>query len=482
MINDPLTQYMLCSPGEGGVAIVLCRGDLARRYTTTPVFLRSVVTRTRRFGSFEVFSPWLSVDRGTSPTEDAAQAAFEQAGIGPDEVQVAQVQDTDAGSEIIHMAETGLCAHGDQAKLIAEGQTEIGGALPINTDGGCLASGEPIGASGLRQVYETVLQLRGDAGARQVPGEPNGWVHPCLRGARGECLHGAGAMSVTITTEDVDELRTVLRDFLETLGDSARVREVMETDTGIDDALWRRMADELGCRAWPYRRTTAAPVTDCAVHLAVFEELGRSLACVPYLSTVGLAIPALLASGNAALQHELLPSLAAGRRPRPSRSSRPTATGRSPTAGPRRPCPDMVTLTGRKTFVLDGCSADVILVLACRPTDWLYRRRHRTRPESARRCGPSTSTRRMATLDFHDAPARLVTRRGRAVVAHALDLRTPRLPPSSSGERSAAWRCRWSTRVCGSSSVGRSAASRRSNTGVPTCCSRWSRHDRRSTI
>jgi acetyl-CoA C-acetyltransferase len=178
MINDPLTQYMLCSPGEGGVAIVLCRGDLARRYSTTPVYLRSVVTRTRRFGSFEVFSPWLSVDRGTSPTEDAAQAAFEQAGIGPDEVQVAQVQDTDAGSEIIHMAETGLCAHGDQTKLIADGQTEITGRLPINTDGGCLASGEPIGASGLRQVYETVLQLRGAAGARQVPDHPTvGFTH-----------------------------------------------------------------------------------------------------------------------------------------------------------------------------------------------------------------------------------------------------------------------------------------------------------------
>jgi acetyl-CoA acetyltransferase len=178
MINDPLTQYMLCSPGEGGVAIVLCRADLARRYTTTPIFLRSVVTRTRRFGSFEVFSPWLAAERGTSPTEDAAQAAFAQAGIGPDEVQVAQVQDTDAGSEIIHMAETGLCAHGDQEKLIAGGETEIGGRLPVNTDGGCLASGEPIGASGLRQVYETVLQLRGDAGGRQVPGEPTvGFTH-----------------------------------------------------------------------------------------------------------------------------------------------------------------------------------------------------------------------------------------------------------------------------------------------------------------
>jgi acetyl-CoA acetyltransferase len=72
----------------------------------------------------------------------------------------------------MHLAETGLCAHGAHTHLIHAGETEIGGQLPVNTDGGCLANGEPIGASGLRQVYESVLQLRGDAGARQVPNDP----------------------------------------------------------------------------------------------------------------------------------------------------------------------------------------------------------------------------------------------------------------------------------------------------------------------
>ncbi len=72
----------------------------------------------------------------------------------------------------MHMAENGFCADGDQEALIADGATEIGGRLPVNTDGGCLANGEPVGASGLRQVYENVLQLRGDAGARQVPEPP----------------------------------------------------------------------------------------------------------------------------------------------------------------------------------------------------------------------------------------------------------------------------------------------------------------------
>ena len=94
------------------------------------------------------------------------------AGIGPDDVDVVQLQDTDAGAEVIHMAENGFCADGDQETLIAEGATDIGGALPVNTDGGLIANGEPIGASGLRQVHELVHQLRGTAGDRQVPGEP----------------------------------------------------------------------------------------------------------------------------------------------------------------------------------------------------------------------------------------------------------------------------------------------------------------------
>ncbi|SEF67738.1 Acetyl-CoA acetyltransferase [Thermomonospora echinospora] len=178
MISHPLTQYMYCSPAEGAVALVLCRADRAHHYTDRPVFLRGATLRSRRYGSFEVFSPWLAIERADSPTVDAARAVFEQAGIGPDEVDVAQLQDTESGAELMHMAETGLCAHGEQDGLIAEGATEIGGRLPVNTDGGCIANGEPIGASGLRQVYENVLQLRGDAGAHQVPGGPRvGFTH-----------------------------------------------------------------------------------------------------------------------------------------------------------------------------------------------------------------------------------------------------------------------------------------------------------------
>jgi len=170
MVNDPLRQYMFCSPGEGAVALVLARGSRIRKLTPKPVYLRSVAFRTRRFGTFEVFSPSVPLEAAPSPTAEAAAAAFEQAGIAPVDVDVAQLQDTESGAEIMHLAETGLCQHGEQEALVQRGATRIDGRLPVNTDGGCLACGEPIGASGLRQVHEVALQLRGDAADRQIHG------------------------------------------------------------------------------------------------------------------------------------------------------------------------------------------------------------------------------------------------------------------------------------------------------------------------
>ncbi len=172
MLNYPLTQYMFCSPDEGAAAVILCRADLAKQYTSTPIYLRATTLRTRRYGAFEVHASWAAVDQDDSPTVYASRAAYEMAGLGPDDVDVVQLQDTDAGAEVIHMAENGFCADGDQERLLADGATEIGGKLPINTDGGLIANGEPIGASGLRQVHELVHQLRGTAGDRQVPGDP----------------------------------------------------------------------------------------------------------------------------------------------------------------------------------------------------------------------------------------------------------------------------------------------------------------------
>ncbi|WP_282950069.1 MULTISPECIES: thiolase family protein [unclassified Sphingopyxis] len=178
MVNDPLTKYMFCSPAEGAVALVLASAKKVRELGADAVRIASVAFRTRPEGSFEVFAPSISVSGGGKPTEIASKAAFEMAGIGPEDVSVAQLQDTESGAEIMHMAENGFCADGEQERWLAEGWSEIGGKLPVNTDGGCLACGEPIGASGLRQVYENTVQLRGRGGERQVPNSPKvGYSH-----------------------------------------------------------------------------------------------------------------------------------------------------------------------------------------------------------------------------------------------------------------------------------------------------------------
>jgi len=189
VLNHPLTQYMYCGPNEGAAAAILCRADQAHRYTDTPIYLNASTLRSRREGAFELLSPSFPLTSAPSPTVDASREAYERAGIGPEDVDVIQLQDTDAGSEVIHLAENGFCADGEQESLVADGVTEIGGRLPVNTDGGLLANGEPVGASGLRQVYELTNQLRGRCGDRQVANAKVGYAQ----------LYGApGTAAVTI--------------------------------------------------------------------------------------------------------------------------------------------------------------------------------------------------------------------------------------------------------------------------------------------
>lgn len=177
-VNLPLRKYMFCNPAEGGAALVLCSAAKAHLYCRKPVIVKAAMVRSRYHGSFEVFSPSLVASQAQAPTVTASKAAFEAAGVAPGDIDVIQLQDTDSGSELMHMAENGFCEHGEQAHLLRNGETDITGRLPINTDGGCLANGEPVGASGLRQVIEICVQLRQEAGRRQVPGAPKlGYTH-----------------------------------------------------------------------------------------------------------------------------------------------------------------------------------------------------------------------------------------------------------------------------------------------------------------
>ncbi|HYK20588.1 MAG TPA: thiolase family protein [Pyrinomonadaceae bacterium] len=186
MVNDPLRLLMLCSPNEGAGAVVLCSKDIARQYTTKPIKLAAIVLDSPIYGTAEV--PHISVSaRVEAPTVTmtAAQEAYEAAGIGPEDLDVVELQDTDSASEIIYTEELGLCSRGEGAKLLDDGATEIEGRIPINVSGGLLSKGEPLGASALAQVVEVVWQLRGEAGTRQVKNARTGLTH--VYGALGNC-------------------------------------------------------------------------------------------------------------------------------------------------------------------------------------------------------------------------------------------------------------------------------------------------------
>ena len=172
MIADPLTQYMFCSPAEGAVALVLTTAERARASPRGRCTCGRRCSRRARSGRSKCSTrrwPTSAATRRASPLQPGRSR---WPASSPGDIDVVQVQDTESGAEIMHLAECGFCADGEQENLVRSGATEIGGALPVNTDGGCLANGEPIGASGLRQVHESVVQLRSDAGERQVPGDP----------------------------------------------------------------------------------------------------------------------------------------------------------------------------------------------------------------------------------------------------------------------------------------------------------------------
>lgn len=182
VICEPLHLWMLCTPNEGAAAVVLTAGDghgdrvrlagaALRSHLPGPVLSES----TPMSGNTDDSVPSASVL--------AATAAYEEAGLGPGDLDVVECQDTDAARELLAYEELGLCKPGDAGALLDEGATAIGGRLPVNPSGGLLSKGEPLGASGLGQVVELVRQLRGAAGPRQVEGARVALAHTVGRGA-----------------------------------------------------------------------------------------------------------------------------------------------------------------------------------------------------------------------------------------------------------------------------------------------------------
>ncbi|HEX5615802.1 MAG TPA: thiolase family protein [Acidimicrobiia bacterium] len=185
VVCEPLHLWMLCSPDEGAAAVVLRRGR------GSGVTLASARLRSHLPGSvLGEATPLSGIDDAdiTPPSTLAARDAYDEAGVGPDDLDVVECQDTDAARELLAYQELGLCAPGEQAGLLAEGAVGLGGRLPVNPSGGLLAKGEPLGASALGQVVELVRQLRGTAAGRQVDGARVGLAHTVGRGANACCV------------------------------------------------------------------------------------------------------------------------------------------------------------------------------------------------------------------------------------------------------------------------------------------------------
>jgi acetyl-CoA acetyltransferase len=184
VVCEPLHLLMLCSPNEGAAALVLRREGLGS--PAAPVTLQAAVLRSHIPGpvlSESTPLAGLADDAVPAPTTLAATAAYDEAGVGPEDLNVVECQDTDAARELGSCEELGLCPPGGSAALLDSGATALGSRLPVNPSGGLLSKGEPLGASALGQVVELVRQLRGECGVRQVEGARVALSHTVGRGA-----------------------------------------------------------------------------------------------------------------------------------------------------------------------------------------------------------------------------------------------------------------------------------------------------------
>jgi len=178
VVSDPLHLLDICATSDGAAAVVLTSMDYARRHgLAEPVRVRAISTVTPRFPNTVIDMPLLSTDPSTAVDSEAESfkqsigaAAYEEAGIGPDEVSLAEVYDLSTALELDWIEDLALCKQGEAEHLLRAGDTTIGGRIPVNPSGGLASFGEAVPAQALAQVCEVTWQLRGQADGRQVDG------------------------------------------------------------------------------------------------------------------------------------------------------------------------------------------------------------------------------------------------------------------------------------------------------------------------
>ncbi|MFD9307581.1 lipid-transfer protein [Streptomyces sp. NPDC060048] len=199
VVADPLRLLDICATSDGGAALVLSSMDFARsRGIADPVRIRAVSTVTPTYPRTVLDLPDIATDSVTAAApapgsfrSSIARAAYEEAGLGPDDLSLAEVYDLSTSLELEWYEDIGLCGEGEGAKLVREGATALGGRIPVNTSGGLASFGEAVPAQAIAQVCELTWQLRGTAGERQVPGARAG-----ITANQGLFGHGSAVVAV----------------------------------------------------------------------------------------------------------------------------------------------------------------------------------------------------------------------------------------------------------------------------------------------
>ncbi|MFG2992043.1 lipid-transfer protein [Streptomyces sp. NPDC048257] len=199
VVADPLRLLDICATSDGGAALVLTSMDFARaRGVADPVRIRAVSTVTPTYPRTVLDLPDIATDSAVAVAPAAgsfrssiARAAYEEAGLGPDDLSLAEVYDLSTALELEWYEDIGLCGEGEGAKLVREGATALGGRIPVNTSGGLASFGEAVPAQAIAQVCELTWQLRGSAGDRQVPGARAG-----ITANQGLFGHGSAVVAV----------------------------------------------------------------------------------------------------------------------------------------------------------------------------------------------------------------------------------------------------------------------------------------------
>jgi acetyl-CoA acetyltransferase len=181
MVSDPLRLLQICATSDGAAALVLCSMEYARKRTTKPVRIAGVSTVTPRYPQTVLEMPNFASDSAAAVRvpdvafkDSIAKLAYEQAGLGPEDMSCAEVYDLSSALELDWVEHIGLCKPGGAAKLLRDGVTSLGGKQPVNPSGGLGAFGEAIPAQAIAQVCELTWQIRGQAGGRQVEGAKAG--------------------------------------------------------------------------------------------------------------------------------------------------------------------------------------------------------------------------------------------------------------------------------------------------------------------